>query len=1101
MSAIKVALQHSPNGGRSKTSKAMSAEVSPDSKCPICLDIFHNMSYLDRCLHKFCFRCILEWSKNKPECPLCKQPFSSIYHSIKSDQDFQKYELKQQVDNSSFGYFEGVRFRYRTTLTGVHRQMRRTSPPPDNGVMFEAPTNLPQQRRDRYIRRMMMRLAAKRRAASEGRAVNNVREQEMINFRRELYRRGVRVRNVRDGGRSRDTSAEFYRRNPACLHRLVPWLKRELMVLYGAHGSLVNIVQHIIMSRITRYDMEDGAIQEELRPFLQGRTEHFLHEFINFAKSPFNMEAYDQHAVYDCPAPSSNEHSSSNSSVIAISEDEENSTEMEFPGNSTTTLSQSLWDDETPGPSYSTTTEPSRPELQSVMDLDSDSSSEEEQQRFGASPPQSRSHNLTDVLHAECTNEDCAFSDGDDCVIVGYVKPTAERTPELVHLSSDSDDSSIEENKEAPLQSQHIRFTSCSPASSHSSDSSKAGQTKRGQTDHRYQSSSKERPSSNTYKNLTARNTDKRFDNREKSMERHKERDHKRKKSNSSRGRKYSSRSPVISQGSFSSHSSSGHFAKTDGIHARRDSDHSYQSYTHYRRERNGSVTHYTQRRSYYYSSRKYPRSKSRSRSRDLPHRRDRRRSRSRTYSSSCSSSPERKSHFDKPGGKRKYKAKHLAEPSKNAQSPSVERDSMSLTKHKKKSKEKRHKKCKERSRKRSRSGSTELVGEQHKHHHKKKKKKHKKKSKKSTSTERKAKSSPNVITIESDNESFANRSITPVRTTENTFDYAVDDQENSTPVDQRREILGLHCAESDVHGEGSSCNVTKPSTFICKKIAVMASSVPVKIGIIGGSGLDDPDILEGRTERYVDTPYGKPSDALILGKIKNVECVLLARHGRQHTIMPSNVNYRANIWALREEGCTHLVVTTACGSLREEIQPGDIVIIDQFIDRTTKRPQTLYDGQPTSPPGVCHIPMAEPFCNKTREVLVEVARSLGIKCHVRGTMLTIEGPRFSSRAESVMFRQWGADVINMTTVPEVVLAKEAGLCYASIAMATDYDCWKEHEEAVCVDNVLKTMKENANKASSILLTAIPQISQMDWTPTMMNLKAMAQSSVMLPKH
>ncbi|KAF3852567.1 hypothetical protein F7725_005922 [Dissostichus mawsoni] len=266
--------------------------------------------------------------------------------------------------------------------------------------------------------------------------------------------------------------------------------------------------------------------------------------------------------------------------------------------------------------------------------------------------------------------------------------------------------------------------------------------------------------------------------------------------------------------------------------------------------------------------------------------------------------------------------------------------------------------------------------------------------------------------------------------------------------------------------------------TLAGKNIVVMASTVSIKIGIIGGSGLDDPDILEGRTERYVDTPYGKPSDALILGRIKNVECVLLARHGRQHTIMPSNVNYQANIWALREEGCTHLLVTTACGSLREEIQPGDIVLIDQFIDRTTKRAQTLYDGQPSSPPGVSHIPMAEPFCNRTRE-----------------------GPRFSSRAESLMFRQWGADVINMSTVPEVVLAKEAGLCYASIAMATDYDCWKEHEEAVCVDNVLKTMKENANKASSILLTAIPLISQMDWAHTIKTLKTMAQSSVMLPKH
>ncbi|XP_077004149.1 S-methyl-5'-thioadenosine phosphorylase isoform X2 [Tamandua tetradactyla] len=226
------------------------------------------------------------------------------------------------------------------------------------------------------------------------------------------------------------------------------------------------------------------------------------------------------------------------------------------------------------------------------------------------------------------------------------------------------------------------------------------------------------------------------------------------------------------------------------------------------------------------------------------------------------------------------------------------------------------------------------------------------------------------------------------------------------------------------------------------------AATTAVKIGIIGGTGLDDPEILEGRTEKYVDTPFGKPSDALILGKIKNVDCVLLARHGRQHTIVPSNVNYQANIWALKEEGCSHVIVTTACGSLRDEIQPGDIVLIDQFIDRTTTRPQTFYDGSHSCARGVCHIPMAEPFCPKTREVLIETAKKLGLRCHSKGTMVTIEGPRFSSRAESFMFRTWGADVINMTTVPEVVLAKEAGICYASIAMATDYDCWKEHEEA-----------------------------------------------------
>ncbi|NXL37730.1 MTAP phosphorylase, partial [Glaucidium brasilianum] len=268
------------------------------------------------------------------------------------------------------------------------------------------------------------------------------------------------------------------------------------------------------------------------------------------------------------------------------------------------------------------------------------------------------------------------------------------------------------------------------------------------------------------------------------------------------------------------------------------------------------------------------------------------------------------------------------------------------------------------------------------------------------------------------------------------------------------------------------------------------------KIGIIGGTGLDDPDILEGRTEKYVDTPYGKPSDALILGKIKNVDCVLLARHGRHHTIMPSNINYRANIWALKEENCSHVLVTTACGSLREEIQPGDLVIIDQFIDRTTKRHCTLYDGQHSTLPGVCHIPMAEPFCTKTREVLMETAKKLGLQCHSKGTVITIEGPRFSSRAESLMFRSWGADVINMTTVPEVILAKEAGMSYASIAMVTDYDCWKEHEEAVSVDKVLKTLKGNANKATSILLNAIPQIGSMDWTGTLHTLKVSIHMSL-----
>uniref|UniRef100_H3DL06 Purine nucleoside phosphorylase n=1 Tax=Tetraodon nigroviridis TaxID=99883 RepID=H3DL06_TETNG len=278
-------------------------------------------------------------------------------------------------------------------------------------------------------------------------------------------------------------------------------------------------------------------------------------------------------------------------------------------------------------------------------------------------------------------------------------------------------------------------------------------------------------------------------------------------------------------------------------------------------------------------------------------------------------------------------------------------------------------------------------------------------------------------------------------------------------------------------------------------------STCILKIGIIGGSGLDDPDILEGRTERYVDTPYGKPSDALILGKIKNVDCVLLARHGRQHTIMPSNVNYQANIWALKDEGCTHLLVTTACGSLREEIQPGDIVIIDQFIDRTTRRVQTFYDGQPISPPGVCHIPMAEPFCNRTREVLLEVARSLGVKCHKeKGFVLHLSAP-FKPSSVTINYPSDAAVVLTRQSLSLIYCSCDGvgrGVCVPAISVApTVCLCMPQ----VCVDNVLKTMKENANKASSILLTAIPQISQMDWAPTIRTLKSVAQSSVMLPKH
>lgn len=248
-----------------------------------------------------------------------------------------------------------------------------------------------------------------------------------------------------------------------------------------------------------------------------------------------------------------------------------------------------------------------------------------------------------------------------------------------------------------------------------------------------------------------------------------------------------------------------------------------------------------------------------------------------------------------------------------------------------------------------------------------------------------------------------------------------------------------------------------------------------IKIGIIGGSGLEDPKILKDAKEVNATTKFSSPSSSLTTGKISNVDIVILARHGKKHTINPTNVNYRANIMALQEQGCTHIIATTACGSLREEIKPGHLVFCDQFIDRTTKRHQTFYDTDK-----VCHIPMAEPFCAKLRAILAETAKEMNLEHHKKGTIITIEGPRFSTKAESHMYRQWNADIINMSTVPEVVLAREAGICYAVVAMSTDWDVWKEHEDGVNIEMILKVMRKNAENVKKLLLEAIPKINYID---------------------
>ena len=243
-----------------------------------------------------------------------------------------------------------------------------------------------------------------------------------------------------------------------------------------------------------------------------------------------------------------------------------------------------------------------------------------------------------------------------------------------------------------------------------------------------------------------------------------------------------------------------------------------------------------------------------------------------------------------------------------------------------------------------------------------------------------------------------------------------------------------------------------------------------IKVAVIGGSGLDNPSLMKNRTEKRVKTPFGNTSSPLTIGKIRGVDAVVLARHGKDHSIYPTGVNYRANIHALKKEGCTHILATTAVGSLREKIRPGDLVFVDQFIDFTRHRPLTFHEKK------VVHTPMAEPFCGYLRSVLTDSAKRLKLRHHTRGTVVTIEGPRFSTKAESHMFRMLGADVINMSTVPEVALAREAGICYQTIAMSTDYDCWKEGEEPVTWDMILSIMKKNADNVIRLVLDAITTI-------------------------
>ncbi|XP_068569864.1 E3 ubiquitin-protein ligase Topors-like [Cebidichthys violaceus] len=494
---------------------AMAAEeASPDSKCPICLDRFNNLAYLDRCLHRFCFPCIQEWSHNKAECPLCKQPFASILHSVRAEDDFKEYTLRPPPANSSVAATVAMVAAMASAARSDHqmrlmlrrhrggeattRRRRRgergggrrsgvwewylDSPPlalpplphpavspvvaedseegeepgaqrtrggadvAERGVIFEGLTGLggavePAAPNDRASRRLMTRLVARQRLQREGGTVRRLRERETVAFRRALYRNAIRVRGVPGVNvtqQQRDITAESFRRNPTHLNRLRPWLRRELTVLYGAHGSLVDIVQRIIMARVARHGLEDTpTIEEELRQFLLARTDHFLHELVSFARSPLGLESYDLQAAYEPPDAAmeldGTSSPSDGSSVIAISEGEEE--ERPAGGRSEeerllamaggahddviqsgSCLSLAVWDDETPGPSYSTA-EPS-------CSL--------------ASPP---------FGHAPREAANGMGGEEEECLIVGYKKPIAERTPELVQLSSDTEEEEEKKKK------------------------------------------------------------------------------------------------------------------------------------------------------------------------------------------------------------------------------------------------------------------------------------------------------------------------------------------------------------------------------------------------------------------------------------------------------------------------------------------------------------------------------------------------------------------------------------------------------------------------------------------------------------------------------
>ena len=239
-------------------------------------------------------------------------------------------------------------------------------------------------------------------------------------------------------------------------------------------------------------------------------------------------------------------------------------------------------------------------------------------------------------------------------------------------------------------------------------------------------------------------------------------------------------------------------------------------------------------------------------------------------------------------------------------------------------------------------------------------------------------------------------------------------------------------------------------------------------IGVIGGSGLYEMEGLSDVKSVRVKTPWGAPSADPVTGTLEGVRMVFLPRHGTGHTISPSEINFRANIYTMKALGAGWVISVSAMGSLKEEIEPGHIAVPDQFIDNTKRRPSTFFEGG-----AVAHVSMADPVCSVLSDCLFEAATGCGETVHRGGTYVCIEGPQFSTRAESHLYRQWGADMIGMTAMPEAKLAREAEICYATIALCTDYDCWNEDHDYVTVSDIIETMNRNVAAARKILAEAI----------------------------